>query len=178
VKSPRRLFLIAIILGCVLGVSAAPPLPALPNCPARVVVSKVNCASRVEAFARAVAYVAAHGGRVEITSGTPSMEPLIHGQTYTVVQDRPFAMIRKYDLLVYLGRPDASRPNRLMMLHRVVQGDRHGWIMSGDHNRWSESWDRVTPQTYFGTVVALFAFPAPAGAVNASGAATATVSAP
>ena len=32
-------------------------------------------------------------------------------------------------------------------------------MMSGDNNRWTESWDRVTPQTYVGTVVALFAFP-------------------
>jgi hypothetical protein len=88
------------------------------------------------------------------------MEPLIHGRTYAVVQNRPYASIKKRDLLVYLGRPDASKPDRLEMLHRAVEGDRHGWIMSGDNNRWSESWDRVTPKTYLGTVVALFEFPA------------------
>jgi hypothetical protein len=37
--------------------------------------------------------------------------------------------------------------------------DRYGWIMSGDNNRWSESWDRVTADNYIGTVVALFAYP-------------------
>ena len=45
------------------------------------------------------------------------------------------------------------------MLHRAVMHDRRGWIMSGDNNRWSESWDRVTTENYIGTVKALFAFP-------------------
>ena len=41
-------------------------------------------------------------------------------------------------------------------LHRAVLRDRGGWLMSGDNNARSESWDRVTPQTYVGTVEALF----------------------
>ena len=32
-------------------------------------------------------------------------------------------------------------------------------MMSGDNNRWSESWDRVTEGNYMGKVVAIFAFP-------------------
>ena len=44
------------------------------------------------------------------------------------------------------------------MLHRAVDRDSGGWIMSGDNNRWSERWDRVTPTTYMGTVVALVEF--------------------
>jgi hypothetical protein len=86
------------------------------------------------------------------------MEPLIHGRIYAVIQKRAYETIRKFDLLVYMGRPDASLPIRERMLHRAVKHDRHGWIMSGDNNRWSESWDRVTPNTYVGTVVALFAY--------------------
>jgi len=87
------------------------------------------------------------------------MEPLIHGQTYVVVQKRAYKLIEKSDLLVYMGRPNASKPDRAKMLHRAVMCDRHGWVMSGDNNRWSESWDRVTPETYIGTVVALFEYP-------------------
>jgi hypothetical protein len=115
--------------------------------------------SRIEAFAACQAYAAANGGSVVITSGTPSMEPLIHGKTYVVAQKRPYVLIAKGDLLVYMGRPDASKADRTRMLHRAVQSDRYGWLMSGDNNRWSESWDRVTPQTYLGVVVALFDFP-------------------
>jgi hypothetical protein len=104
-------------------------------------------------------YAAATGGFVVITSGTPSMEPLIHGKTYVVVQNRSYESIAKSDLLVYMGRPDSSRPDRVRMLHRAVQHDQYGWVMSGDNNRWSESWDRVTPKTYLGIVTALFEYP-------------------
>jgi len=111
--------------------------------------------SRSEALIACEDYAAANGGTVVTTSGTPSMEPLIHGQTFVVVQKRPFESIAKKEILVYMGRPDSSKPTRVKMLHRAVLHDRHGWIMSGDNNRWSESWDRVTPETYLGTVVAL-----------------------
>jgi len=125
----------------------------------RVVPAKVSCPDRAEALAACMAYAAANGGTVVITSGTPSMEPYIHGRTYAVIQKRSFDSIAQFDLLVYMGRPNGSKPDRLKMLHRAVRHDRFGWLMSGDNNRWSESWDRVTPQTYFGIVVALFEFP-------------------
>ena len=104
-------------------------------------------------------YAAATGGFVVITSGTPSMEPLIHGKTYVVILNLPYQAIAKSDLLVYLGRPDSSSPDRVKMLHRAVHHDQYGWVMSGDNNRWSESWDRVTPKTYVGVVMALFEYP-------------------
>lgn len=127
--------------------------------PEKTVPVKTRCASRGAAFVAGQTYAAAIGGSVIMTSGTPSMEPLIHGKTYAVIQKRPYEAIAKKDLLVYLGRPDASKPNRMTMLHRAVMHDRHGWVMSGDNNRWSESWDRVTAETYVGTVVALFEYP-------------------
>jgi hypothetical protein len=125
---------------------------------APVVPTNGHYSSQAEAFAASVAYAAANGGTVVTTSGTPSMEPLIHGRTFAVVQNRPFASIATRDLLVYMGRPDASKATRVKMLHRAVEHDSGGWIMSGDNNRWSESWDRVTPQTYGGVVVALFGY--------------------
>jgi hypothetical protein len=130
--------------------------PSGPSSP--VVPSNCHYASQSEALAACVAYAAAHGGTVIATSGTPSMEPLIHGKTFVVVQKRPFESIAMRDLLVYMGRPDASKAARVKMLHRAVEHDDGGWIMSGDNNRWSESWDRVTPQTYGGVVVALFGY--------------------
>ena len=123
-----------------------------------VIPAKVQYASQSEAFAACIAYAEKNGGTVVTTSGTPSMEPLIHGKTFAVVQNRPFSSIATRDLLVYMGRPDASKATRVKMLHRAVQHDSCGWIMSGDNNRWSESWDRVTPQTYGGVVVALFGY--------------------
>jgi hypothetical protein len=125
----------------------------------KVTPAKSRYSDRVEAMMACANYAAATGGFVVITSGTPSMEPLIHGKTYVVVQNRSYESIAKSDLLVYMGRPDSSRPDRVRMLHRAVQHDQYGWVMSGDNNRWSESWDRVTPKTYLGIVTALFEYP-------------------
>lgn len=122
-------------------------------------VQTTASASERQAFWAACVYATGMGGALVETSGTPSMEPLIHGKTYAVIKRCPFDAVVKRDILVYRGRPDASRPQRVTMLHRAVMHDRKGWIMSGDNNRWSESWDRVTPETYIGTVKALFAFP-------------------
>ena len=125
----------------------------------RVVPTRTQCSNRSDALAACQAYVAANGGSVEITSGSRSMEPLIRGQTYFVAQKRSFEAITKRYLLVYMGRLDASKPTRVKILHRAVLRDRGGWVMSGDNNRWSESWDRVTRETYLGTAVAFFEFP-------------------
>ena len=125
----------------------------------KVVPTKTQCSGRSEALAACQSYVAANGGSVEITSGSRSMEPLIHGQTYFVAQKRSFESIAQSDLLIYMGRPDASKPARVKILHRAVLHDRNGWVMSGDNNRWTESWDRVTPETYLGIAVAFFEFP-------------------
>jgi hypothetical protein len=156
-KNARRFALLAltIICGCKLPFVAF----GYQDSPGGISPVKMVCASRSAAATACFAYAAANGGTFQMTSGTPSMEPLIHGQTFAVVQKRDFQSITKRDILVYMGRPDASKPDRRKMLHRAVMHDRHGWIMSGDNNRWSESWDRVTPQTYVGTVVALFEYP-------------------
>lgn len=125
----------------------------------KIAPTKSQWPSRAAAQAACQAYAAAIGGTAEITSGSRSMEPTIRGQTYFVVQKLPFESINRNDLLVYMGRPNAAKPDRVKILHRAVQHDRHGWIMSGDNNRWSETWDRVTPQTYVGVAVAFFEFP-------------------
>jgi len=120
---------------------------------------KSQFASQSEALLAANLFAKSIGGRLIITSGTRSMEPLIHGKTYVVIAHQPYTSIAKSDLLVYIGRPDASKPDRKTILHRAVLHDSYGWMMSGDNNRWSESWDRVTEGNYMGKVVAIFAFP-------------------
>ncbi len=117
---------------------------------------KMRCATATEALQEAVRLAAAIDGTVIQTSGTPSMEPLIRGRVFVVIKKHDYESIRKRQLLVYLGRPDARSEARQSLLHRAVLRDRGGWLMSGDNNARSESWDRVTPQTYLGTVEALF----------------------
>lgn len=111
-------------------------------------------APRAELLARQ--YAKQHGGRVLQTSGTPSMRPLIQGKAFVVVTQEPYGAITRNSVLVYRGRSDSRKPDRSLILHRAILHDRYGWLMSGDNNRWSESWDRVTTETYVGTVTAIF----------------------
>jgi hypothetical protein len=145
--------LLFLALGALASTVAAKPTAALKN------PSEVRYTTQREAMAAASLYAQICGGSLIITSGTSSMEPLIHGKVYAVITKRSFGSIAKSDILVYQGRPNAAADDIETMLHRAVLEDKDGWIMSGDNNRWSESWDRVTSDNYVGTVVALFAFP-------------------
>ncbi|HEY4989589.1 MAG TPA: hypothetical protein VII09_07270 [Opitutaceae bacterium] len=118
-----------------------------------------KCASMQKALLAAKAFAKATRGSLILTSGTASMEPLIHGQVYVVLEKIPYEAITYKDILAYDGRLNADSPLQQTLLHRTVGRDRFGWLMSGDSNRWSESWDRVTPANYLGRAVALFEFP-------------------
>ncbi len=121
---------------------------------------KIVCQSRDEALVLGNSLASDTGSVLFLTSGSKSMEPLIKGRAYVVVQTLPFDRIIKGELLVYLGHPSAANmQNPTCMLHRTVLQDKGGWIMSGDNNRWSESWDRVTKSTYIGTVTTILEFP-------------------
>jgi hypothetical protein len=148
-----RAALLVLALAAVISTAAAKPSEAVRN------PSKVEYATQREAMLAASLYARSCGGSLIITSGTKSMEPLIHGKVYAVIAKRAYGSVTKSELLVYQGRANAAKADRQTMLHRAVLHDKDGWIMSGDNNRWTESWDRVTSDNYVGTVVALFAFP-------------------
>lgn len=74
------------------------------------------------------------------------MKPLINGRVFVVIKKHAYDSIQQRQLLVYLGRPDARSTERQSLLHRAVLRDRGGWLMSGDNNARSESWDRVAPR--------------------------------
>lgn len=120
------------------------------------------CACRViamtteQASEAAAANVIAHrGGHIDTVRGD-SMLPTITSGSWIVWRRTPYAEIKIGDVLVYMGRPNAALPDRIRIVHRVVAKDRLGFIMSGDNNARSESWDRVTPETYIGTVAAIY----------------------
>ena len=120
---------------------------------------KIICQSREEAAQLGHSLTLGTSASLLLTSGTHSMAPLIKGRAYVVVQKRSYDAIAKGALLVYMGRPDANKPDRTCMLHRAVMHDSGGWLMCGDNNRWAESWDRVTPTSYMGMVTAILEFP-------------------
>lgn len=112
-------------------------------------------------------YAKLHGGKVYRTLGTGSMKPLLDAPAYVVCQDVPFDGVQLKDVLVYNGRLDPSKPDRKVLIHRAVLKDKYGWLMSGDNNKRSESWDRVTKDTLLGRCVVIFQDEAnPAGGDN------------
>ncbi len=86
----------------------------------------------------------ASGGYVSYTTGI-SMEPAIITPCYSVVVPTPWESLQEGDIAIYLPKWHSG-----MVIHRCVQKDSGGWIMSGDNNSRSESWERMTKDNYFG----------------------------
>ena len=105
-------------------------------------------------FAAAAAHAGRVGGRVYTVSFTGSMKPLLQGGE-KVVAVGEFPAVRKGDVLIYEGALNPYGPTTTIV-HRAVQKDAGGWIMSGDNNAHTETWGRVTALNYRGTVIAIY----------------------
>ena len=81
---------------------------------------------------------------------TGSMKPFLHGGEIVITENN-YDAIKLGQILVY-SAPYSKNP----IVHRAVQKDNDGWIMSGDANRNTESFYRVTKDNYLGTVVAVY----------------------
>ena len=90
------------------------------------------------------------GGKVWQVGFTGSMKPLLKGGEYVVTVYR-YDDIRTGEVLVYTATYH-DKP----IIHRAVQKDGYGWLMSGDSSPRSESWARVTKDNYLGTAVAAY----------------------
>jgi hypothetical protein len=90
------------------------------------------------------------GGKVWVVGFTGSMKPLLKGGEY-VVSVPNFQSIKQGEVLIY-NQPYHDKP----IVHRAVQVDNDGWIMSGDSAKHTESWARVTASNYLGTAVAIY----------------------
>ena len=105
-------------------------------------------------FAAAAAHAGRVGGRVYTVSFTGSMKPLLQGGE-KIVAVGEFPAVKRGDVLIYEGALNPYGPTTTIV-HRAVQKDAGGWIMSGDNNAHTETWSRVTAQNYRGTVVAIY----------------------
>ena len=92
-------------------------------------------------------------GQVFKVSYTGSMKPLLQGGEW-VVTAAAYNQIQLGQVLVY-----KAPYNQSPIIHRAVQKDNYGWLMSGDSSPISESWFRVTPESYIGTAIAIFRDP-------------------
>ena len=108
-------------------------------------------------FAAAAAHAGRVGGRVFTVSFTGSMKPLLQGGE-KVVAVGEFPAVKKGDVLFYDGELNPyAQP--ITLIHRAVDRDKGGWIMSGDNNANTETWSRVTANNYRGTVIAIYKKP-------------------
>lgn len=87
------------------------------------------------------------GGKAWSVGFTGSMKPLLTGGEIVVTVDK-FDDIQVGQVLVY-----HATYNRNPIIHRAVQKDSYGWLMSGDSAPVSESWARVTKDNYLGTAI-------------------------
>lgn len=115
------------------------------------------CEDRPSGFVAAATLANSVGGTVAITSGTPSMVPLIPAApTWLAVKPTPFAEIKLGTVAVYR----AAWLNGQQVCHRLVaKGDATGYIPSGDNNRYSENLAYVRESNYVGEVIGIFTFP-------------------
>lgn len=128
---------------------------------------KVLCASDGEAGMKALLWQMENpGGRIVPVLGTGSMAPFIpaapqgRNPMETVVAMLgvvrvPFDSIREGDLLTYTADFSQGHP----VCHVAAKKEGRGWIMSGLNNRYSETWTRVTEETYIAKVVVVWVWP-------------------
>lgn len=75
---------------------------------------------------------------------TGSMHPTLAGSDYLLAQKVKYDDLKEGEIVIY----NPKWNNGKSTVHRLVQKDKGGWIMSGDNNKRSESWERMTPETY------------------------------
>jgi hypothetical protein len=126
-----------------------------------------ECGSMLDAWNRAQAYAAKHGGTVVPILGTGSMQPYIPAASagldpkktvvaYCVTHPtKKFADVRRADLCTYHAEWLDGAP----VMHQAAEHDIGGWIMSGLHNERSEAHWRVTEANFIGLVAQTFVFP-------------------
>jgi hypothetical protein len=89
-------------------------------------------------------------GKVWSVSHTGSMRPLLTGGEFVVSLDK-FDAMKAGEVVIYRQTYNANP-----IIHRAIQRDYSGWIMSGDSAKHTESWARVTASSYLGTAVAIY----------------------
>jgi signal peptidase I len=115
----------------------------------------VRTATRVEAHLSALDEANSLQGRgcTYYVLNTRSMEPALWGGDYIVVESVPYSQLQRGDIIAYWAD---WLPGNVPVTHRLVEKDRGGWILSGDNNRHSESYSRVTEANYIGKLVRVY----------------------
>jgi len=122
--------------------------------PVRIVCTD-QAAAKEQAGLGAIAVLGTGSMAPYIPAALPGRDPLSTVVAYAVLDGTAtFDGITKGALIVYAPAWAKGR-----VMHQAALLDSGGWIMSGLHNERSETWERLTPATYVGTVARVYVWP-------------------
>ena len=148
---------IGLVLALVLGLAALLVVSKRKQADlARGLPPRIVCANQGEAFALAgvgATPVLGTGSMAPwIPAALPGLDPRQTVVAYAVIDGAAtYDGITTGALVVYFATWAGGR-----VLHQAAARDSGGWIMSGLHNERSETWDRLTPANYIGTVARVY----------------------
>ena len=111
---------------------------------------RIECANQADAIKQAGpnAYpVRGTGSMAPFFPATPAgVDPMTTFVAYVVPSGASYGEIKPGNLCIYwMALPDGTK---LLVIHQAALKDSGGWIMSGLHNKRSESWARVTKENF------------------------------
>jgi hypothetical protein len=110
------------------------------------------------AMLSALAHANDINGTVSQILPTGSMRPAIYDYDYVIISNPSkdsFENVKEGDIVLY--RADWAPPLSPPVLHRTVEKDRYGWIMTGDNEASPyENKTRLTSANYLGRLVAIY----------------------
>ena len=123
---------------------------------ARGLPPRVVCADRRDAEAQAgpgaISVLGTGSMAPFIPPALPGRDPLATVVALAVIDSAAnFDGITTGALVIYAPRWASGN-----VMHQAAMRDGGGWIMSGLNNERSETWERVTPATYVGTVARVY----------------------
>jgi hypothetical protein len=122
--------------------------------PVRIVCADQS-AAKEQAGPGAIAVLGTGSMAPYIPAALPGLDPLATIVAYAVLDSTAtFDGITKGALIVYLPAWTKGQ-----VMHQAAARDAGGWIMSGLHNERSETWERLTPANYVGTVARVYVWP-------------------
>ncbi len=110
--------------------------------------------TNLDAWREAEEFAYIEGGDVYTVADTHSMEPTLWGGDYIVVRPGDFNSWKVGQILMY--QPTWQPAPATMVVHRIVDKDSGGLIMSGDNVPYSESGYRVTDKNDGGLVIGIW----------------------
>lgn len=142
---------LALLLAAIIVVAKRKEATLVAGLPVRIVCADQR-AAEAQAGPGAIGVLGTGSMAPYIPAALPGRDPLTTVVAYAVL-DRaaPFAGLTVGALVVYTPAWASGR-----VMHQAAARDASGWIMAGLHNTRSETWDRLTPANYIGTVARIY----------------------